>query len=185
MSQYSRPTEAEIVERYTLRPSMMGVDMGDIDAEDQLLALLTPLLVDAEDAMVAHVGETIAESADLTDRQARQLEQAVRLRVVGAVESVLAGLVMAGEHEALLVGDPDTLRRQSLEREAKAEELEGAVAAAVEQAGADSDSTPATAWGMFRSSTFTPSRTVRPSERIRALDERDDLEAVGEATLLP
>jgi len=173
MASYVRPTAAEVIERYSLRPSMLGLED---DEEAELETRLGDLVEDAEDAMVAHVSEAIAESDDLTDRQARQLVQAVRLRTVAAVDNVLADLVAAGEQEERLAVDPDTLRRQALDREGKAEELEGAAKLAVEQADQDAGEQPSGAVGMFRSSTFAPSG-VRPSDRIRDLSERSDREA--------
>jgi hypothetical protein len=168
--QYQRPSEEYTKRRTGLNRWIEGYREHDIDEKLRLLIL------DIEPEVEANVGTELWTSTTLTGAQTVQLKRAVAYRTAAAYLLSPATEKLTGTQEPLLMEDAGEIRDfiDWLEEKAAAFEKDALT-------GGDG-ATPVPEDVVFalpyvRSSTYAPSSSPSPSERIAARDVREDREA--------
>lgn len=170
MATYSSPSGATIRGYSRLSGAAFGINgvqLTDTELETELAAKVT----DGADEVFSRIGVAYETDTTLTERQVRLLQRAVSLRTAGIWLWEMLTDKVSGTYEPVLMAEPDDIRTLLDLNDTKATELESLFAGA-----GTAVNTKPFALPSVSASTYTRTSSDRsPSERIDAIDQRDDL----------
>jgi hypothetical protein len=162
MPTYSPPTVEYIKRRTGLNRFVENFEEEDIDAKLRLLR------ADVEPEVEINVTTEVWTASDLSPGQVVLLKRAVAYRTAAAYLISPGAEKLTGTQEPLLMGEADEILDFAARLEEKAAALETKLATGAVI------SAEVFAMPYVLCSTYPPSATPTPSERIAALDVRDD-----------
>jgi hypothetical protein len=169
MPGYVPPTSESIAIRCGLNRHMEGLESGDFDLQIGILRDMVAVRV------ALRVGNTYWTAIDHSQTEADALAEVVRLGTSAALYRGLAGEELTGTHEPVAMHDSDTMLALADAHDAQADALLIELGFPEPVPPVIPPSTIVGAMPYLVGAGDPGPSSVRPSDRIRDLDERDDI----------